>query len=178
MIAFLVPTPENVLDKKGRASGWRNVPIKDVHEKRKFRRMATHLKDKGASKIVCSDLDEEAANILGAELNLPVKREWFMRRFNFGKHHAAQLDKAETILGELEEKWKANPDIPMRGGDSLSSYKKRFIEGFKKFLESDGTAIVVTDPRTIQVIVGNFEPHALITNGNAIKRTSIFKVAK
>lgn len=177
MIAFLVPTPENRLDKKGRASGWWNVPI-DRHAEKGFRFMAKHLKGVDARAIICSEFDRRAANILGSELNLPVRCEWFMRRFNFGAHHGAPINTVERILTELDEKWKANPDIPMRKGDSFTSFRKRFISGFQDFLIPGGTNIIVTDPRTIQVVLGNFEPHSLITNGNAVKRTSIYRVEK
>lgn len=175
MIVYIVPSPPNALDRKKRASGWRMVPL-DRESKRNIKKMADFLREYGAARILCSDLDQEAGNILGQELRLPVKKEWNLRRFNVGRHHAAPEEKISEILTGLEDKWKGNPDISIRGGDSWTSYQKRFIANFQKLLAEDGTSILVTDCRTVQVIRDGYTPHSLIPNGNPVKLTSIYRV--
>ena len=177
MILYVIPTPENILERKHRVAGWRMVMLDRAASKR-LQDMAKHLKDSGAARVLCSDLDEEAGRILGRELKLPVKAEFSLRRFNFGRHHAAPEDKANDILQELETKWEKNPAIPIRGGDSWMSFEKRFVKAIKNLLDQDGTSILATDVRMVGVIRDNFTRHSLVQNGNAPKRTSIYKVEK
>jgi hypothetical protein len=134
---------------------------------------------KGKVKEVCaSDLDGEAAHLAANELHVPVRMDFAYRRFNVGRHHAAARARVDELLETLQFKWKQNPDIPIKSGDSLTSYRKRFERSFNKLLESKQDILFLTDPRTIHSIRGQFEPKALIPNGNPIDPKKIFKVGK
>lgn len=175
MILYIVPTPVNKLDLKARVSGWRHVPL-DRKAKQEWRAILAQLKDKGASCVYSSDLDEEAAHIAGDELHIPARPEFPLRRFNVGRHHASKLDSVADILGNLEKKWKQNADIPIRGGDSLTSFTKRFSRRLNSLLSSTGTAVLVADPLTIAFVRDGMTAHALVPNGNPVKRDKIYKV--
>lgn len=172
MILYLVPTPENRLDRKGRETGWHRVPL-DRDGKKVFREKLKQLADKEIQYVMGSDLDTEAVNVAANELKLPCRTEFALRRFNLGRHHAATADTVNTILGTVLEQWKGNKDIPLRGGDSLTSYEKRFVAFVRKKLTEKGTAALVTDLRSIRML-RDFDPHALINNGNPVFREKIY----
>jgi len=176
LILYILPTPMNKLDLKERVSGWRHVPL-ERKAKEAWRVLLAQLKEKGIERVLASDLDQEAANIAGNELHLPVKTEYELRRFNFGRHHASKLDSVADILGKLEKRWAENPDIPMKSGDSLTSFTKRFARRINMLLSSGGTALLVTDPHTVAFIRGGMDAHSIVPNGDPIKREKIFKVS-
>jgi broad specificity phosphatase PhoE len=172
VILYLVPTPENKLDLKGRETGWHRVPL-DRNAKKAFRERLKQLSDKGVQYVLGSDLDTEAVNVAANELHVPPRTEFALRRFNLGRHHAAPADAVQSVLGTVLEQWKANPDIPLRGGDSLTSYQKRFVSFVRQKLTEKGTAAIVTDLRSIRMM-RDFDPHALINNGNPVFREKIY----
>jgi broad specificity phosphatase PhoE len=177
MILYLIATPSNKLDLKARASGWRFIPL-EKKAKADWRGLLSPLREKGVSHVYASDLDQEAAHAAGDELHVPVRTEFYFRRFNVGKHHGAKLDYLDTILDGLAGRWRSNPDIPIAEGDSLSSYRKRFVRAFNALLDKEGAALLVTDSRTIATIRGEFTTSSFVPNGNAVKAGKIFKVEK
>jgi broad specificity phosphatase PhoE len=168
---YLIPLPENRLDRRGRASGWRQVPI-ERDGKSKLRELASQLKDRGVTEVFASDLDKNAAECVAQELKATVRAEFSLRRFNFGHCHGSPLSKAEQILSDLTKKWEANPDVPIRGGDSLTSFRKRWDRMYDKLMQKDCVALV-TDERTIRWMRDR-DTHAFIRNGNALSRDRIY----
>jgi len=175
MILYIAPTPLNKLDKKERVSGWHCVPL-EKKAKQDWRAMLAQLKEKGVQRVLSSDLDQEAARIAGDELHVPVSTEYYLRRFNFGRFHATPLDNARTVLVGLEKRWAENPDIPIKEGDSLTSFMRRFPRRFNQLLSSTGTALLITDLLTIAFVRGGMDCHSLIPNGNPVFRGKIYKV--
>jgi len=175
VILYIVPTPLNKLDLKERVSGWRHVPL-EKKAKQEWRAFLAQLKDKGATCVYANDLDEEAAHAAGDELHIPVRSEFSLRRFNVGRHHASKLDSVADILGRLENHWKKNADIPIRGGDSFTSFTKRFSRRFNTLLSGTGIAVLISDPLTIAFIRDGMSAHAIVPNGNPVRRDKIYKV--
>jgi broad specificity phosphatase PhoE len=175
MILFIVPSPMNKLDLKGRVSGWHFVPLL-AKAKEEWHGVLDQVRDKGIERIHASDCDKEAADYAGNYLHLPVSAEFSLRRFNVGRHHATRFDNLGDILERLERQWKMNPDIPIKSGDSLTSFMKRFSRRFNTLLSSTGTALLVTDPMTIAFIRDGMDAHALVPNGNPVNRSKVFKV--
>jgi len=175
-VIYVMASPPNKLDKRGRVSGWRFVPL-EPKAKQEWRTLLAPLKGKVANVIV-SDLDAEAGNVAGAELGVPVRTDYGYRRFNFGRFHARDSAIADGAIRAVEDKWKSNPDMPIREGDSLTSYRKRFVANFEKLLAKDSDCLFVTDARTIAVIRDGFNVHSLIPNGNPVNVKKIFKVQK
>lgn len=173
---YVIAAPANKLDKKNRMSGWRNVPL-DKKAKREWLDVLGQVKDKGVQHVFASDLDGEAAHVAGNELRVPVRLDFGYRRFNVGRNHAAPASFVDETIRGLEQKWAVNPEIPIRGGDSLLSYKKRFVKNFDKMLEQENI-LFVTDARSIHMIRGQFNPHALVPNGNPLDTKKVFVVGK
>jgi broad specificity phosphatase PhoE len=173
---YVLCVPQNKLDKRGRVSGWHFVPL-ERKAKQEWRALLAPLKGK-VSHVVSSDLDCEAGNVAGNELGVPVRTDYIYRRFNFGRFHARDSALADGAIRVVEEKWRNNPNVPLREGDSLTSYKKRFIANFEKLLDSGKTVLFITDSRSIAVIRDGFNPHSLVPNGNPVNTKKIFKVAK
>jgi|HubBroStandDraft_6_1064221.scaffolds.fasta_scaffold53711_3 broad specificity phosphatase PhoE len=177
MLLYLIPAPENKLDLKGRETGWHRVPL-DRNSKKEFRERLKQLSDKGVEYVLGSDLDTEAVHVAANELHLPHRIEFALRRLNLGRHHAAPADAIDAILGTALKQWESDPNIPIRGGDSLASYQKRVIAFIRKKLTEKGTAALVTDLRTIRALgtlQGEFNPQAFIGNGVHRNRIYILK---
>lgn len=174
---YVLCTPINRLDRRGRVSGWHFVPL-EKKAKQEWRALLSPLKGREIANVVASDLDMEAANVAGNELGIPVRVDFLYRRFNFGRFHARDSSVADGALRDAEKKWQSNPDIPVREGDSLTSYRKRFVANFNKLLDKETDCLFITDVRTIAVIRDGFNPHALIPNGHPVKRDKIFMVQR
>jgi broad specificity phosphatase PhoE len=176
-LIYVIASPQNKLDKKGRVSGWRFIPL-EKKAKQEWRGLLEPLKGREIANVVASDLDSEAANVAGTELRIPVRTDYAYRRFNMGRFHARDAAVADGAIRAVEDKWRINPDIPLREGDSLSSYRKRFIANFQKLLDKDEDYLFVTDVRSIAVIRDKFDPHALVPNGNPVNPKKIFMVKR
>jgi broad specificity phosphatase PhoE len=139
---YLLTEPPNTLEAKGRVLG--NYPAHwNKAAKNLLREVCQQLKDKGVQYAYFSDLDADAGHIVATELNIPFQREHGLRRFNAGRHHGGKLDYFQGILEQLIPKWRNNDSIPVRGGDSLISFKKRFLTKINKLIDSEEISVVV-----------------------------------
>jgi len=174
---YLIPRPLDKLGRKHRESGWRCVPF-DREARKEMEGYAGPLRDKGITAVYCSDLDTKMAEVLGDRLKYSAKPDFQFRRFHVGRHHAADVAHVDRIIGELIEKWKQNPAIPIRGGDSLMSFEKRFVERYKRLLREEGTFALIADVRMISVIrdlsLEKYAAASLAPNGNAPKMDRIY----
>lgn len=180
MLLYLIPKPPDKLGRKNRESGWRHVPF-DREARREMETRAEQLKDKGVTVIHCSDLETKFAEVVRDRLHVPnIRPDFQLRRFNVGRHHAAPCADVDRILGELVEKWKVNPAIPMRGGDSIVSFEKRFVKQYKKLLEGEGVAALIVDMRSLSVIrdlsAQKYSAKSLVPNGDAPDMRKIYKL--
>jgi broad specificity phosphatase PhoE len=138
--------------------------------------LVKQLDGKGISEVWSSDLDEDAARFVAEQLKVPLRKDFQLRRFNFGRHHATPLSKAETILSELIAKWESNPTVPIRGGDSLTSLTKRLGKSFGKLIEKEN-AVFITDEQTARYLRDR-SPKSLIRNGNRLDLNKIYVLRK
>lgn len=173
MLLYLVPTPENKLDRKGRETGWHRVPL-DRDSKKEFRERLKQLSGKGVQYVLGSDLDTEAVHVAANELHVPARTEFALRRFNLGRHHAAKTADVITLLGTASERWKVNPDIPIRGGDSLSSYRKRFWGMIDKILAQDGGPVCIVLGLLETRSIRNREPQYWTVEQAQVTRKKIY----
>jgi broad specificity phosphatase PhoE len=174
---YVIASPPNKLDTKGRVSGWRHVPLLPK-AKDSWRALLAPLKGRELNAIVSSDLDSEAANLAGRELGVPVRTDFGYRRFNVGRYHARPTAVTDDAIRAAEGRWARNPDIPIREGDSLTSLNKRLVKNFDRLLDEGKDVLFVTDIRTINFIRGGFNPHELVPNGNTPEVGKIYKVKR
>jgi broad specificity phosphatase PhoE len=172
MSIYLVVAPPNKLEEKNRVGGWRNVPW-TREAKKQLHAMAADLKGKAVKYVAGSDLDSEAGNLLASELNVPFREDFRLRRFNCGRHHAAKSDHFADVLERLFGQWSANPDIPVRGGDSLTSLNKRLLKTARAILASEDEIAFVTDSRTASFVIYG-TPKSLNMNGGGLKAGKIY----
>jgi hypothetical protein len=177
MSIFIVPTPENVMERKQRVPGWTVIKL-DRKAKREWLTLIAQLKDKGVTHVYSSDLDTEAGQLLASELHVPLKSEFTLRRFRIGRFHGIKLSDLGIAMERIEQKWKHNPDIPIREGDSLTSFMRRFAVRFSSMLSNVEPVAFVTDVLTIGFIRDGMNAHALIPNGNPVRRDKIYKVGR
>jgi len=169
---YLIPLPENRLDRRGRASGWRQVPV-ERDGKSKLRQLAGQLKDRGVTEVYASDLDKNAAECVAQELKATVRTEFSLRHFNFGHQHGCAFSRVAPILEGLASKWDINPDVPIRGGDSLSSFRKRFLKRASKLVDDLAPCVLLTDLMCARA-VKNYDHHYWIHPDPKIQRGKIY----
>src|SRR6202035_2931996 len=99
-------------------------------------------------------------------LSLPVRTDYGYRRFNVGRYHGKDAAVVDSAIRAAEGRWKSNPDVPVREGDSLTSVRKRLVKNVEKLIDDEKSYLLVTDTRTIAFIRSNFNPHDLVPNGN------------
>jgi broad specificity phosphatase PhoE len=145
--------------------------------RRQLREICQPLKDKEVKYAYGSDMDADALNIIADELHVPCAREYGLRRFNCGRQHGAKLDHVQGILEQLIQKWRTNPDVPIRNGDSWRSVEKRLFKAVDRILQKEESAVIVTDARTATLIVYR-EPKALVMNGEGLKPSKIYVIKK
>jgi broad specificity phosphatase PhoE len=160
MILFVLPA-RTYMEQQERVMGWRQVNA-DRAALRELKALVPRLRELGAKKVVVSDLDGQSGWLLGRRLNVPVEEWNSLRRFNVGKHHGEDGSQFAKLEAELETKWKSNPDIPVKGGDSLKSFNKRMAASRDKLKALDG-AVVVADRRTIAALIA--APDAKLEHG-------------
>jgi broad specificity phosphatase PhoE len=151
-VLFVLPA-ESIYDQQQRVMGWRQTPA--PREKlKKLKELTPRLKELGAQKVVCSDLDGQSGFFLARNLGVPCEEWKSLRRFNFANAHGQSKDKAEKLLSDMRERWKANPDIPIPGGDSLTSFKNRLAASKDKLKRNGATYVVVAAPFEIENLTG------------------------
>jgi len=161
MILFVLPARTHLED-QDRVLGWRQVTA-DRQSLRDLKQLVPRLRELGAEKVVVSDLDGQSGWLLGRRLNVPVEEWHSLRRFNVGKHHGEASAQFGKLFAQLESKWTSNPDIPVKGGDSLKSFTKRIAASNSKLKAQPGTTICVADRRTIAALVN--VPEAQLEHG-------------
>lgn len=176
---YLIPRPQDRIQKRGRETGWRHIKL-DRDGRKELQGRVQSLRDKGITAVYVADLDIDAGEIVRDELHCLVRSEFPLRRFNVGRHHAADRSIVDGIIRQVAAKWEKNPDIPVRSGDSLTSFKKRFIRRYEQLVAQDATVAMIVDERTLSVIrdlsQNKFTSLSLAPNGNAPKMDRIYKV--
>lgn len=172
---YVLCTPMNKLDKRGRVSGWRDVPL-EKKAKEDWRTLLAALKDKGVQDVYGSDLDAEAVHAAGSELHVHAQHDYRFRRFNVGSRlHAKPLDVVDTELKRMSERWMKNPDLPIREGDSLTSYRKRFFKAIDELVKKGVDVLFVSDPFTLRSLRDR-EPKNWKMSDTGVRRDRIYKV--
>jgi broad specificity phosphatase PhoE len=168
---YLLPIPLDRLDRRERAKGWRHLPV-DREGRKKLQTMCQQLKDRGVTEVYCSDLDEFAGTIVAEELKVPLVKDYQFRRFNVGKWHGRLMKDLDGILTNVMRKWQRNPDIPVKEGDSLTSFEKRWNKAYDKLLNVNCGAFV-SDEQTLRWIRER-KPEALVRNGNRLDMDKVY----
>ena len=149
MILFVLPAA-SIYDRQKRAVGWKQTPASRDSMK-ELKALVPRLKELGPTKVIGSDLDHDSVWILGKKLGVPYAEFQALRRLNAGKLHGAPISKLEETIASLP---KDKPDVPIKGGDSLTSYSRRMAHARELLAAIKETAVVVAAPREIGELIG------------------------
>jgi len=169
---YLLTRPQDKLEGKGRVSGWRHTPL-EGKAKGALHELARRLKGKGVGYVMASDLDAEAGRIVSHELDVPFRESFGLRRFNVGQHHAKRASHVIGVLERVVERWRDNRDIPIRGGDSLTSLEHRLGKAVDAARGTGDTFVLVTDAWTANYIAQR-EPKALLLDGSGYQPGKVY----
>lgn len=151
-ILFLLPA-ETIYDKQERVMGARHTPC-SRESLRSLKDLGPRLLELGATRVIASDLDEQCAAAIARRINAPVELWQSLRRFNWGKLHGTRAPKADKVYTEMEAIWSNAPDVPIKGGDSRTSYQKRIAIAKDRLESLRATSVVIAGEREIQQILG------------------------
>lgn len=148
-ILFVLPAA-TIYDRQGRVMGWRATPC-SRESLRELKALVPRLQELGPTKVIGSDLDHDSVWLLSRKLRVPYEEWHSLRRLNAGKLHGAPLSTFEEVLSTLP---KDKPDVPIKGGDSLTSFQKRVAASKERLRKLDGTTVVVAGEREICAMLG------------------------
>lgn len=155
MILFILPAA-TTYDVQGRVAGWKATPASRDSIKQ-LKLLIPRLRELRPSRVVASDLDFQSAQLLARKLDIPFDEWNVLRRLNVGKLHGTNLYKFQELYKNVQAQWKSNPDIPIKGGDSLTSYQKRMAATKERLSKLEGVTIVVAGAREIEAVTGSSE---------------------
>lgn len=153
MILFILPAA-TIYDSQGRVAGWKATPASRDSLKQ-LKALIPRLRELNPSRIVASDLDSQTSSFLARKLDIPFEEWNALRRLNVGKLHGTNSSKFQELYENVQAQWKSNPDIPIKGGDSLTSYQKRMAATKERLSKLEGVTIVVASAREIEAITGS-----------------------
>ncbi len=146
MIYLLLPA-QSIYDVQHRVMGHRHTPA-NRESLRQLKGLAPRLRELGITRVIASDLDEQSARAVSNKLQVPCELWESLRRWNWGKLHGLRAEKAVRIMASL-----SNPDVPVRGGDSLKSYQKRLAATRDK-LKQESRVLVMAAERELSELLG------------------------
>lgn len=147
---YLVPLPETKLTRRGRVQGSGRISLDKRMEAELEQFGKTILSVKAEiQKVYGSDAHAPAVRFLNLHLHSRSCVTPRMRGFNTGRFTGNSLDAVDAEFNRLARK---APEVPIQGGDSLISYRRRFVDFIKKLIEKGETAVILADPREIAVI--------------------------
>src|SRR5262249_9789092 len=125
---------------------------------RELRTLVPRLRELGVAKVIACDLLSDSGKLLARRLNVPYEEWSSLRRFNVGKHHGRPVSLWKDIEASLVTVWDDKPDVPVKGGDSRTSFNKRMSSARERLASTRQNTLVVADPRVVQAITGSSAP--------------------
>ncbi len=154
MILFVLPAA-TIYDNQSRVMGWKATPP-SRDSIRALKAIVPRLRELNVTKVIASDLDHDSAKLLARRLNVPVEEWSSLRRLNVGRWHGTNTSNFAELHTKMQSVWETKPDVPIKGGDSRTSYHKRIAATRDKLSKVNGTVIVVAGEREVSHITGQF----------------------
>ena len=151
MILFVLPAA-TIYDKQDRVMGWKSTPpSRDAM--RELKHIVPRLRELHVSRVVACDLLSDSGKLLARRLNVPYEEWSSLRRFNVGRHHGAPASRFQELFQKMSSIWTEKPDVPVKGGDSLTSFNKRVAATREKLTHLQQNTLIVADPFVVQSLV-------------------------
>lgn len=148
---FTLPA-QTIYEATGRVSGWKHSPARR-QSLRAIRSLVPRLRELKVEKVVCSDLDAQTGELLGRALRVPVEQWDSLRRFNAGKLHGAPQQRWADLMDTMQLMWQEKPDVPVKGGDSQTSFKKRVTASHQRLVKTQQNILVVAPEQVLQALL-------------------------
>ena len=120
---FALPAP-NLYESQGRIAGHKHTPT-SRESLRSLKPLVPRLKELNIAKVICAELDEATGQWLARRLNVPYESWTSLNRFNAGKSHGIKSQAWSQLMDTMEVMWAEKPDVPVKGGDSRTSFTRR-----------------------------------------------------
>lgn len=139
---YVIATPETKVDRRGRAPG--HFYAKTSREGEKYLDdMAGRLKGRGIVAVYAADIHAKQGERLATALACNFHPVRHLRGFNFGRFAGHPWEEVSRVLHDMFRHWDCNETIPVVGGDSWISYRRRFFEEMTKLMDRENILILV-----------------------------------
>jgi broad specificity phosphatase PhoE len=128
-------------NEKGTVHGWKNVPLNEKGKKQ-AEELGRSLRGKGIDVVLTSDLDraQSTAEEVGKAAQVPVETSKDLRPWNIGKHAG---NPSKAVSSVMKDYARNRPDESLPGGESLDSFRSRFLEKLENSLKEHAGKHVV-----------------------------------
>lgn len=147
MTIYLIPAKDRMRD-DGKAVGW--FPVKQRKNQSRFPDIAPLTTR--VIRVISDDIHADDAKAIATAVSVESETGFKFRPFNVGRSKGLDGEYVEGILDGIQDRWKTNPDIPIKGGDSLSSYRKRFLGALEEMIRKGEDFALLTDERDIRFL--------------------------
>lgn len=174
-LLYIAQTAPNHVTRRGRAYGWYQLSI-NRSGRQYLLDLLSPLRTAGIRRIYADDFHTSDARAAAEALGLPldaITQVYELRPFNVGRNHSKPEEILAPILDKLIVQWRDKPDIPIRGGDSWTSYQKRFIHFVARLLDEPGDVLLLTDARGIRTI-RSAKPEALAGSAAPVRADRVY----
>ena len=139
---------------KDRIRGWKDVPLDEEGHKQSIE-IGKHFKEHNVGKIYSSDLSRamDTAEEIGKVSGVKVTPNKSFRPWHLGTLEGeASVDVHPRLKSFVEQ----HPDSPVAQGESMNSFKNRFLTELKKVItewqKGDNDIVIVTHYRGLKLI--------------------------
>ncbi len=124
--------------------------------------LAERLAEVPLKAIYCSDLERaiHTATIINSKHQLDLKIEPLFREIHFGEWEGLCFDEVKNS-NENHNYWMCEPHLPLPGGESMSGFKRRVLDGLDKIIakhnnsEECETIAIVCHGGVTRIIISN-----------------------
>jgi probable phosphoglycerate mutase len=142
---MLVRHGETDWNRDGRIQGQSDPPLNDLGREQ-ARELATSLTGQHVDAIYASDLRRarETAEILAAELGLPVVVDADLRELHFGDWEGSTIEELTAEFPDAVERWRSGDEIPWAGGETREQMAERVRRAVRRLAAThDGGQILL-----------------------------------
>lgn len=137
-----------------RIRGWKDIPLSDAG-RAEAERLGSKLRSNPPDCLYASDLKRahDTAKVISSKTGVKLhEASESFRPWNVGEFAGKTSKEAVPVLAHHADE---EPDEPLPGGESFTSFQKRFFSGLLKALrESSGTVAIVTHHRDERLLEG------------------------
>jgi probable phosphoglycerate mutase len=157
---LLVRHGETDWNRDQRVQGQSDPPLNELGREQS-RELAATLAGERVDAIYASDLRRarETAEILAAELGLPVVVDPDLRELDFGDWEGSTIDELTAQFPDAVERWRSGDEVPWDGGETREAMAERVRSAVRRLaaIHDGGRILLVAHGGPVRVLLMDAE---------------------